>query len=303
MSKVLRALVVFLAIAAVEPAAIAQTNERVVGLEGQPNFRDVGGYETSEGRKVRTGLVFRSGELPRLSDADVAKLRELGVKTVVNFLTPEEIEYRGENRLPEDIRPVSIPITGEISGVPDAAATIIEARKTGDFRKFPPAFNPQIHGELVDGVADEQYSKLFDILADESNHPLVYHCSHGVHRTGTATALLLSSLGVPWDTVREDCLLSNETRRREGKLRIDQMESLTARLSMSDDERHKNSEAIHAFYILQPTYIDASLSGAKEKHGSLDRYLEVGLGVSARDRGALQKFLTVPQGTADVLYD
>jgi protein-tyrosine phosphatase len=294
---------VFCAIAAAHPAAFAQTVERAVGLEGQPNFRDIGGLETSDGRKVRSGLVYRSGELPRLSEADIAKLRELGVKTVVNFLTPEEIEYRGEDRLPEGVRTISIPITGEISGVPDAAAAIIEARKTGDFRKFPRAFNPQIHKDLVDGVADDQYTQLFEILADESNYPIVYHCSHGVHRTGTATALLLSALGVPWDTVREDYLLSNKTRQSEVNPRIEQLEGLAAKLSMSDDERQENSEAIRSFYVLQPDYIDASLHGAREKYGSLDRYLEVGLGVSALDRSVLQKFLTVPQGTANVPDD
>jgi protein-tyrosine phosphatase len=84
-------------------------------------------------RKIRSGLVYRSGELPRLTDEDVEKLHALGVKTVVNFLTPDEIEYRGKDRLPEGVREISIPITGEIADVPDAAAQLVEARKTGDF--------------------------------------------------------------------------------------------------------------------------------------------------------------------------
>jgi len=70
----------------------ASADERVVGLQGQPNFRDIGGYKTRDGGKVETGLVYRSGELPRLTDKDLEKLRALGVRTVVNFLTPAEIE-------------------------------------------------------------------------------------------------------------------------------------------------------------------------------------------------------------------
>ena len=58
-------------------------------LDGQPNFRDVGGYKTEDGKTVKRGLVYRSGELPRLTDKDVAKLEQLGIKTVVNFLTDE----------------------------------------------------------------------------------------------------------------------------------------------------------------------------------------------------------------------
>jgi protein-tyrosine phosphatase len=62
----------------------------------------LGGYETVDGRQVKWGEVFRSGRLPDLSDADVDRLGSLGVRTVVNFLTPAEIEHPGEDRLPVD---------------------------------------------------------------------------------------------------------------------------------------------------------------------------------------------------------
>ena len=274
--------------------ASALADERVVGLQGQPNFRDIGGYETRDGRKVQTGLIYRSGELPRLTDEDLEKLRVLGVKTVVNFLTPEEIEYRGKDRLPEGVREIILPITGEIADVPDAAAQLVEARKTGDFRQFPPAFNTQVHEDLATGLADDQYKALFEILADESNYPLVYHCSHGVHRTGTATALLLHALNVPWETVREDYLPSNETRRAEVEPRIEQLEDLAFSSPMSDADRKENSEAIRAFYILQPDYIDASRDGAVEKYGSLDKYLERRLGLNSQKIDNLRNLLTAP---------
>ena len=72
-------------------AAAGEAGERHVPLEGQPNFRDLGGYRTADGRTVRWGEVYRSGELSGLSDADEARLEALGVRSVVNFLTPEEI--------------------------------------------------------------------------------------------------------------------------------------------------------------------------------------------------------------------
>ena len=65
-----------------------------IALEEVSNFRDLGGYQTTDGRAVKWGELFRSGELPRLSDADVDRLDSLGVRTVVNFLTPAEIEQR-----------------------------------------------------------------------------------------------------------------------------------------------------------------------------------------------------------------
>ena len=50
------------------------TFERSVSLEGQSNFRDIGGYQTVDGRTVKTGIVYRSGELHALTDHDVEKL-------------------------------------------------------------------------------------------------------------------------------------------------------------------------------------------------------------------------------------
>ena len=74
--------------------------ERSVPLSGQSNFRDLGGYTTIDGRRVRKGILYRSGELQKLTDDDVKILKKLGIKTVVNFLTPEEIKKRGRDRLP-----------------------------------------------------------------------------------------------------------------------------------------------------------------------------------------------------------
>jgi len=254
-------------VAAVLVASVATAESgAVVGLEGQPSFRDLGGYMTVDGRTLREGLVFRSGELPRATDADLETLEELGVRTVVSFLTEGETEYRGPDCLPEGVREISLPITGDVGGIPDAANLLVEARRTGDFRHFPPEFNPLVHEELVSGMADSQYSELFEILSDDSNYPVVFHCSHGIHRTGTAAALVLSALGVPWEVIREDYLCSNETRASEVMPRIEELKTLASEIDMSPEDRARNTAAIEAFYLLEPADIDAP----RPKGGSAD---------------------------------
>ncbi|MHC4906388.1 MAG: tyrosine-protein phosphatase, partial [Planctomycetota bacterium] len=84
--------------------------ERSVSLQGQSNFRDIGGYETVDGRTVKTGVVYRSGELHALTGRDVQKLESLNIKTDVNFLTPQEIQARGADRIPSDTTEVNLPI-------------------------------------------------------------------------------------------------------------------------------------------------------------------------------------------------
>ena len=67
---------------------------RVIKLDGQANLRDIGGYKTKDGSTLKMGKVYRSGELQKLTDSDVEKLKELKVNRVVNFLMKEEIDKR-----------------------------------------------------------------------------------------------------------------------------------------------------------------------------------------------------------------
>lgn len=265
-------------------------DKRHVSLDGQSNFRDIGGYETADGRRVKWGVVYRSGELHKLSDSDVLKLESLGIKAVANFLTEKEIESRGHDRLPDGVREIPLPM--EAGNMGDLAEVVIEARSTGDFSKVPAEFNPEIHRLLIT-EAREYYARLLRELADPINRPMVYHCSHGVHRTGTATAILLSALGVPWETVREDYLLSNKYRKKEIDRRISELQLQAADTLLVDPEQVDMTN-IRAFYILEGSYIDASLDEAVKRYGSMDAYIREGLGITDEEITSLRKQLLAP---------
>lgn len=261
--------------------------ERQIRLDGQSNFRDIGGYQTTDGHRVKWGEVYRSGELHELSDADVKKLDALGIKAVANFLTEREIKSRGHDRLPDDVREIPLPM--EAGNLGDLAAVINEARGTGDFSKVPVELNPEIHRVLMD-EGREYYATLLRELADPANRPMVYHCSHGVHRTGTATAILLSALGVPWETVREDYLLSNTYRKKEIDRRVGELRDLAADTLIVEPEQVDMTN-IKAFYILQAEYIDASLDEAVKRYGSMGEYIRKGLGITDKELAHLRNQL------------
>jgi protein-tyrosine phosphatase len=264
--------------------------ERQVELDGQSNFRDLGGYQTSDGRRVKWGEVYRSGELHKLSDADVAKLDAMGIKAVANFLTEREIESRGHDRLPGGTREIPLPM--ETGNLGEMAGVIQDARGTGDFSKVPVELNPEIHRVLIN-EGREYYAKLLRELANPSNRPMVYHCSHGVHRTGTATAILLSALGVPWETVRDDYLLSNKYRKNEVDRRINELRLLAADTFLVEPEE-VDIKNIMAFYVLEPSYIDASLDEAVKQYGSMENYIRNGLGISDKELARLREQLLEP---------
>ena len=246
----------------------ATLDRRSVELDGESNFRDLGGYATTDGRSVKWGLLFRSGELHDLTDDDLQVVESLGVHTVVNFLTGEEVEARGRDRVPPGVRERACPIEGGIAG--ELASVVLEARKSGDFSKVPVEFNPELHRLLVEHGADQYAALIREIIAEESL-PLVFHCSHGVHRTGTAAAIVLSLLGVPWETVREDYLLSNVTRSEDVALRLAALKELAA-TNQGVPEADVDTTNMEAFYILHGEYIDATRDEIINTYGSCESY-------------------------------
>ena len=202
-------------------------------------------------------------------------------------MTPEEIEARGGDRLPQDVREVPQPISGGIAG--DLTKVVLEARKTGDFSQVSVELNSEIHRLLIEEGA-QQYSALIREILDSKNLPLAFHCSHGVHRTGTATAIVLSLAGVPWETVREDYLLSNITRGEEINKRLGQLRDLAAN-TQEIPPGDVDTTNMKAFYLLDGSYIDASLDEMKAKYGSVEKYARQRLGLSNEEIAQLRDLL------------
>ena len=257
---------------------------RHIPLEGQVNFRDLGGYTTVDGRSVKWGEVYRSGRLPKLTDQDVEQLESLGIRTVVNLLTPDDIEIYGRDRLPAGVREISLPIDSQTAT--NLANMLNQSLKTGDFSFMSVEMNPEIHRLLIhDGK--KEYAALLRVIADPSNRPLVFHCSHGVHRTGTGAAILLSALGVPWEMIREDYLLSNKYRHDEVQMRLTQLRKKAAEIRGSSPDQVDMTN-MEAFLIQKGSYIDASQIEMIDEYGSIEEYISRGLGLSESEAQQLR---------------
>ena len=176
----------------------------IVPLSGGSNFRDLGGYRTAEGRTVRRNAVFRSAHLGGLTDDDRAALGRLGVRTIVDLRgvaeaaeTPHAIDGLRCRVVGAHIEPgVGDRIRGAVA---DGSATphLMMEFLTDHYRDYPRRCAPG-------------FRTLFATLSDGTHRPLVFHCTAGKDRTGFASALLLSLLGVPWETVMEDYLRTND---------------------------------------------------------------------------------------------
>ncbi len=261
-----------------------QSFTRHIELEGQVNFRDLGNYQTESGAMVRPGMVYRSGSLNKLTTQDLEILQDLGIRTVISFLTQEEISKLGEDQLPEEVQYYNFPIYGQGDEIND----LIQARETGDFSAIPSDINAKFH-RMVTETGKEAYSDLFEILSNSESFPLVFHCSHGVHRTGTASALLLNSLGIPWSTIEEDYMLSNTYRGPESRESVSHLDSI-ARFNDSIPDKDLNRKYIESFFFLQKDYINGTRIHILEQYGSFDEYYSEA-GISENTRGKIESIL------------
>jgi len=247
--------------------------ERQIQLAGQKNFRDLGGYRTSDGRSVKWRHLYRSGELSELSDDDVERLTALGIRTVVDLRAETEIETKGSDRLPVGASLVSVAIDpGDLSPI------LGPAFATGDFSKVPPDLLDRINREYVRDWRRE-IASLLQLAADPSRCPLVFHCTQGKDRAGIGAAILLSALGVPWETVRKDYLLSNVQRRELGEAGLNTLRVAAAkRRKISPDEVDMTN--IRGLFFVDTAYLGAAHDEITTLYGSVEGFIRDGIGWS-----------------------
>lgn len=182
------------------------TAERRVPLEGAVNFRDIGGYKTSDGREVKWGKVFRADGLARLTEQDHHALAQIGIERVFDFRTSAEVA-EAPDKLPKDdsIAHINLPVTHGKFDFVDAMACL----KKGDSSWLTPDFMVNGYIRNIEDYA-EVWGEVINCIADPNAPALVFHCTGGKDRTGTCAALILLMLGVDEETVVKDHQLSND---------------------------------------------------------------------------------------------
>jgi len=168
--------------------------DRFVPLTGAFNFRDLGGYPTGDGRRVRSRLLYRSDTLHRLTPEDLDLLRGLDLRTVLDLRAADELETHGPGRLAGDAVTVhNLPMFDDSRTLP------LDDPDRGD-----PAGRL---AELYVGVVERggpALARAAELLAAPGALPAVFHCLAGKDRTGIVAGLLLDVLGVDDEVIAED---------------------------------------------------------------------------------------------------
>ncbi|MFD7715379.1 tyrosine-protein phosphatase [Streptomyces sp. NPDC059814] len=187
--------------------------DRSLGLESARNFRDIGGYRTTDGRWVRSGLVYRSGKLNGLTDTEQQRLVSQRLTLDVDLRNAME-RHDDPDRLPAGVAYQVADVVSLGHGVrfhDPALMTLAQAVAAGLFSGSSDLGQSIGYPFMVNFVGgDYAFHDLVTAVATNTSGATVFHCSAGKDRTGWGTAVLLTLLGVPRATVEADFLASNQ---------------------------------------------------------------------------------------------
>ena len=234
----------------------ATTLERRIELERVQNFRDLGGYETSDGARVRWRTVFRSSSLSEATPGDVQRLRDLGLSLVLDLRSDEELERTGISALHDHgVEHRHVPYRRNLR---TSAERLAMRSRTG----------PDL--DYLSGIEDSipAIGRVFAAIADAGEGLAVaFNCEGGKDRTGVTAALLLRTLGVPDETIVEDYVLTREY--------------LTMWRDLSDEELEERGkqwdiELTRAMLDAAPRTMESLLRGIDARYGSTAPLLALG---------------------------
>lgn len=256
----------------------------VTGIE---NARQLGGYETADGRHVKRDVLLRTAKLSDAPSEELAALKDiyhLGV--VVDFRTLAEREGAPDPEI-DGVDNIVLDVLDESSRT-GAGAAIAGIYENGGAEPAEVMLNiirsgcvsERMYADMAfDPAAEKGFRDFFRILLENGGQKAVlWHCSGGKDRTGAAAVLLLLALGVNKETALRDFELTNEFLREK----IAYMESRAAELTDDPEE----IAWVKDLTGVNRKCMEKLLDTLEEKYGSQERYLTEGLGL---DRAELEQ--------------
>lgn len=244
---------------------------RFFELDSVQNFRDIGGHYTANNQVVRWGKIFRSGDFSRMTENDAAELDGLGLKTVIDLRAKRSVLKRRDKLHLK--RRYEIPISRNITD--SVSRKIVD----GQFlRGDAIIYTQDWYRSMIDNYS-ESFAQLFDYLADESNYPLVYHCSLGKDQSGLATYLLLRILDVPAETAEEDYMYSEYVINK------------STIMKGAEDLSESRQEALTMMTRTDLSFLKYAISCIRHKRGSVDEYIKNDLRITPEKKQKLKDIL------------
>ena len=245
---------------------------RNVNIPGVQNFRDLGGYRSSEsGKNVRWGMLYRSAFIENPGPSAVKGLKNIGIKTFVDLRTKNVGDDTLHQLAGANVVRNPLNITVLDSLLDKIQKGTIDSKQVDEKVKH---FNRQ----LVNSYQSE-FRQLFDMLLEPENYPVVIFCSSGNCRTGFASSLVLTALGVDDNVIMQDFRLSNDY------YNIPQASFYAYKLPA------RSQEAVTSLYTAKEIFLNAARAEMKKISGDTPTYLQKQIGLSEEEIDKLRRIL------------
>ena len=262
-----------------------------IRMDGVANLRDLAGWSGRDGRVVRAGRVFRSAMLEPATPADLDRLAELRITTVVDLRTADE----------RTAQPDKVP-AGAITLVADVLADYVQAApaQLEAVLTDPPMATEFLGGgkaeELLGGAyrgivsldsALAAYRAMFVRVLDEAagDRALLFHCTTGKDRTGWGAASLLMLLGVGRDDVLAEYLLTNDQL-------LPALKPMFDRFAAGGGD----PDVLLPVFGVREAYLRTAWDALDTTYGSIEEYFAKGLGIDTAAQDRLRQALLVDPG-------
>ncbi len=256
------------------------TNDAARLLATAPNFRDLGGHTTSDGARVRRGVLYRADALAWLDDDDLSTLERIGLRQVLDLRADGE-RAKAADRLPDNAGYTVLDVNPKPPGGTRGTGQAGQRHFAGDVSSV--LAEPELAREVLsDGGAerfmhnvnqalvtsDAARTGFAQLLTQVATGPVasVFHCSAGKDRTGWAAALVLSLLGVPRSTIVADYMASNA--------RLDNILRWAYQLS---DQNGVDRELVDPIMVVRPAYLQTAFDELERVYGTVEGYVRDGL--------------------------
>ncbi len=254
------------------------------------NTRDLGGM-TAAGGFIVPGKLIRSGNLIDASPADIKRLAELAC-CVVDLRNAGERSERPDPKIPR-VKYISNPILAErTAGISKEEGSDEEAARVLmlDFEKARAHMSDLYRQFVSSPYSIAQYRAFVDILLKHCSgrKAVLWHCTAGKDRAGTAAVILEEILGVPREDIRADYMATNVYLERD-IVALSRM--LHAKLGL---EPGSADAAMRCHFGAREDYIDALYDECEKRWGGMQGFIENGLGVTSAETARLRRYYIEP---------
>ena len=252
---------------------------RFIDIDGSINLRDFGGYATTDGKTVRSGLLFRCGALSEISESAYSKFSELDISVICDLRSHMEAEEMPTpSEPPFDCR-IHIPIWPGSSD---------QFRESVQNSLPEPSEFIQFMRNVTRDIARDHIQAYKALVAEliATDRGFLLHCSAGKDRTGFGAAIILKALNVADDTIFEDYLLSNQA----SELGENMKKRMVERSAEDGINFLPNDDTIAILSGVRREYLEAAFKEIDVHYGGISGYLE-SIGVNDREVSQLRRRL------------